>query len=141
MHTTHTHTHTHTHTPYTHTHIHTHRTHTHTHTHTHRTHSVALPQITGRSGPVTILENNPTSTIFSYATVGIPQPHSYQWLRNGAPFQGNHRVRVTAGHNSSLEVRAPSREDSGSYTLVATSLAGQDTLTIKLQIACKSSRY
>ena len=99
--------------------------------------SAALPQITGQSGLVTILENSPTPTVLSYTTTGIPPPHSYQWLRNRLPFQGNNRVRVTVGHSSSLEVRSPSRDDSGSYTLVATSLAGRGTLTVELQIACK----
>ena len=99
--------------------------------------TAALPQITGQSGLVTILENSPNPTVLSYTTTGIPPPHSYQWLRNGFPFQGNNRVRVTVGHSSSLEVRSPSRNDSGSYTLVATSLAGRGTLTVELQIACK----
>ena len=100
------------------------------------THSV-LPEIIGRSGLVTILENDPTPFRLSYSISGSPPPYSYRWLRDGTPFFGNGRVKVVGGPRSSLEVRGPVRTDSGTYTLVASSTAGQATLTVELQIARK----
>ena len=113
--------------------------HTHTHTNTHSlTHSHTVPpEITGQSGLVTILENDTSKMLLRYSVSGVPPPHYYQWLRNGSQFHGNNRVKVVGGPTSSLEVRAPSRQDSGNYTLVAISVAGQVTLTVKLQIVCK----
>ena len=104
------------------------------------THAV-LPKIEGRSGLVTVLENHTIPTILTYKTFGVPQPHTYQWLRDGVQFSGNKRIRVKGNNTSTLEIREASRDDSASYTLVAISAVGQGTLTVELQIACEFLHY
>ncbi len=103
--------------------------------------SIVPPELHGPSGHVYVMEHSPMAELFQYRELlGLPPPHSYHWLRDGKPFEGNPRVSLVNG-NKTLSIRDASREDAGNYTLTVLSASGQDSLSLDLNITCENEIY
>ena len=100
---------------------------------------LVAPRISGPAREIVLLEHHPDLLTLQYNISGIPHPHMVAWQLNGSPFTGNSRVVIsTIGPNNvSLAVQNPLREDSGNYTIVATSSVGTASLSVVLKIVCK----
>ncbi len=94
-----------------------------------------LPTLSGPSGEMTLIEGDPSPTIFQYTVGGFPHPHIFVWLRDGATFTAE--GGVTINNNYSLVVQSQLRSDSGNYTLRVESSAGNATISLLLKIVCK----
>ena len=82
------------------------------------------------------MEGSTVPKYFHYEDIlGLPQPYSFTWLRDGNPFHGNDRIKLLH-MNSTLVVRNSSRADSGEYTLTVVSASGQDSLNLNLIVTC-----
>ncbi len=97
-----------------------------------------MPKLRGPSGRFFLQENVPGTKYFNYEDLsGFPAAHTITWLLDGEPFHGNNRVQLL-NMNSTLQVKNPTRVDSGIYTLTVISVAGQATISLNLQVTCKS---
>lgn len=99
--------------------------------HTH----VVLPTVSGPSGEMTLIEDDPLLKTFQYTVGGFPHPHTLVWLRDGVLFRGGGGIAVN--NNYSLVAQYPQRSDSANYTLRVESSVGQATVSLLLSVICK----
>lgn len=93
------------------------------------------PELSGPSGTFYVMENSTTRTLQYEERFGLPPPHSFTWLLDGAPFHGNARVNLRDG-NQTLSISHASRTDTGSYQLTVVSGSGRRSLQLDLRITC-----
>lgn len=97
------------------------------------------PELEGPSGRMYVMEDSQIAKSFKYRErFGLPPPHSYRWLHNGNPFDGNIRVSLQDG-NKTLSVKDASRADTGNYTITVLSESGQASLQLDLHITCNDT--
>lgn len=82
---------------------------------------------------ITVLEGDSVELVFEVS--GHPFPDPLIWLYNGDPLNISEDLSIV---NTSLVFRVTSRRDSGNYTLMARNIAGVDSASIQLEVACQS---